>query len=298
MSHRHAEEHDHRHNNRKRLLLALTLAITYMLAEVIAGLIANSLALLADAGHMLSDAAALGLTLFAMWIARRPPSAEKTYGYYRAEILAALANGATLVAVAIYIFIEAYHRLREPPHVMGGTMMVVAIGGLVINVAMMLILHSAREESLNIKGAWLHVLGDAAGSVGAIVAGVLIWSLGWNWADPVASLLIGLLILFSSWRLLQETVAILMEGSPGHIDVDEVRNHIRSIPGVLDVHDLHVWTITSGLEALSAHVRVQAPSFSPSLLHGIRTSLGKQFKIDHITIQLEPEEFDERPTPV
>jgi len=298
MSHRHHRPPDARRKSFNRLLIACILACSYMLAEVIGGLIANSLALLADAGHMLSDAAALGLSLFAIWIARRPASAEKTYGYYRAEILAALANGATLVAVSIYVFVEAYLRFQQPPEVMGGTMMVIAVGGLIVNLVMMGILHGVRQETLTVKGAWLHVLGDTAGSVGTIIAGLLIWGFGWEWADPLAGVLIAVLILFSSWRLLQEVVAVLMEGAPGHIDVDRIRDRIRSVPGVLDVHDLHVWTITSGLEALSAHVTVDDSSFSPDLLGQIRAGLHEGFGIDHITIQLEPEDFDERQTPV
>jgi cobalt-zinc-cadmium efflux system protein len=294
-------EHGHAHTRSasfRRLAWTLILVVAYMLAEVIGGLLTNSLALLADAGHMLSDAAALGLSLFAVWIARRPPTPQRTYGYYRAEILAALVNGATLVAIAIYIFVEAYHRFRNPPAVMGFWMMVVAAGGLLVNLAGLWILHTAREESLNVRGAWLHVLGDAAGSVGAIVAGVLIWTLGWNWVDPLASVLIGLLIIVSSWRLLQETVGVLMEQAPSHIDVDGVRNAIMELEGVTGVHDLHVWTITSGLESLSAHVSVRDDLPAAALLHQIRRRLHERFGIDHVTLQLEPEHFDERPMEV
>ena len=237
MAHDHHRSHDHepgahRSRSRRRLAVVLGLVVAYMVAEVVGGLLTNSLALLADAGHMLSDAASLALALFAMWIAQRPPTPQHTYGYYRTEILAALANGATLVAVAIYIFIEAYGRIGEPPDVQGGLMMSIATGGLVVNLAGLWILNAGKGESLNVRGAWLHVLTDALGSVGAVTAGGLIWAFGWYWADPVASVIIGLLVLYSSWSLLKETVAVLMEGAPGHVDVDEVRSGIRSVPGV------------------------------------------------------------------
>lgn len=291
--HRHASGPQDRAASFRRLRWTLALVLVYLLAELVGGLLTNSLALLADAGHMLSDAAALALSLFAMWIARRPAPPQKTFGYYRAEILAALANGATLVAIAIYIFIEAYQRFRDPPAVLGGWMMAVAVGGLLVNLAGLLILHGSRGESLNVRGAWLHVLGDAAGSVGAIIAGVLIWTLGWNWVDPLASILIGLLILLSSWRLLAETVAVLMEHAPGHINVDEVRDALSALDGVTGVHDLHVWTITSGLDSLSAHVTVRADLPAAELLSRIRATLRERFGIDHTTVQLEPERFDE-----
>jgi cobalt-zinc-cadmium efflux system protein len=302
--HDHTHGHDHLHGvgqahgararSFRRLVLVLGLVLVYMVAEVVGGLLTNSLALLADAGHMLSDAAALGLSLFAMWIARRPPTPQKTYGYYRAEILAALANGATLVAISIYIFIEAYQRFLAPPEVLGSAMMGVAVGGLIVNVGALVILHRSRDESLNMRGARLHVLGDAAGSVGAIVAGLLIWAFSWYWADPLASALIGVLIMYSSWNLLKSAVSVLMENAPGHIDVDEVRNAIMRLDGVIGVHDLHVWTITSGLESLSAHVTIEGGPPAADLLHTIRMILREQFGIDHITIQIEPESFVEQ----
>lgn len=298
MSAGHEHAHGHAGTRRagsfRRLAWTLALVMVYMLAEVVGGLLTNSLALLADAGHMLSDAAALGLSLFAMWIARRPPTSQKTFGYYRAEILAALINGATLIAIAFCIFWEAYRRFPDPPEVLGGWMMAVAVGGLAVNLAGLWILHGAREESLNVRGAWLHVLGDTAGSVGAILAGILIWTLGWNWVDPLASVLIGLLILVSSWRLLKETVGVLMEHAPAHIHVDDVRNAIMSVDGVVGVHDLHVWTITSGLESLSAHVTVGDDLPAAGVLRSIRQALHDRFGIDHVTIQVEPEDFRER----
>ena len=303
--HAHGGGHTHSHGppsgrdqNRKRLGLVLGLVVLYMIAEVVGGLLTGSLALLADAGHMLSDAGALALSLFALWIAARPPTPRHTYGYYRTEILAALVNGATLVAISIYIFIEAYRRLSEPPEVQGGLMMVVAVGGLVINLLGLWILNAGKTESLNMRGAWLHVLTDALGSIGAIAAGALIWVFGWNWADPVASVLIGLLVLYSSWSLMKETIAVLMEGAPGHLDVDEVRDAIRAARGVASVHDLHVWTITSGMVALSAHVVAEDGQQAPVILRRLQDVLHERFGIDHTTIQVEPPDYEERPLPV
>ena len=264
-----------------------------MLAEAAGGWWTNSLALLADAAHMLSDVAALGLSLAALWIAERPADSKRTYGYYRAEILAALVNGATLGAIAIYIFIEAVRRFAEPPQVLGGWMLAIAAGGLAVNLAMLAILHGGKSESLNVRGAWLHVLTDTLGSIGAIAAAVLIWRYRWNWIDPVISIAIGLLVIYSAWRLLLESAAVLMESAPRGIDVDEVRDTLVGISGVRAVHDLHVWTITTGFESLSANV-VAADGRPPGpLLSEIRGRLHEKFSIDHITIQIEPEGFDE-----
>jgi len=293
-----AHAHQHRHTgggrdragNRRRLRWALGLAASFMFAEVAGGIAANSLALLADAGHMLSDVAALGLSLFALWMADRRSGPEKTYGYYRIEILAALANGATLLGLSVWIVIEALGRLREPPEVAGPLMLGVAVAGLVVNLAALLVLRGGRDESLNVRGAWLHVLADALGSVQAIAAGLLIWGFGWQWADPVASILIALLVVYSSWSLLKDAVSVLMESAPGHIDVDSVRDAILGLEGVGEIHDLHVWTITSGFEALSAHV---VPSNGDvetgALLRRLRGEVHERFGIDHVTVQVEPE---------
>ncbi len=294
--------HDHQpiqrsgRGSRRRLSLTLLLAASYMVAEFVGGLLTNSLALLADAGHMLTDVAGLGLSLFAVWIAQRPPTAQRTYGYYRAEILAALANGATLVAVSIFIFIEAYHRLSEPPQVAGGTMMAIAGGGLVVNLLGLWILSGGRSENLNVRGAWLHVFTDALGSIGAILAGSVIWAFRWNWADPIVSVVIGVLIIYSSWRLLAEAVSVLMESAPRGLDVDDIRLAILQVPGVRALHDLHVWTITSGLNALSAHVVVGKRQPHAPLLKSVRQVLNEQFGIDHLTIQIEPEDFEQMPS--
>ncbi len=289
--HNHGTGHGHAHGaangekSRRGLAVTLVLVLVYMVAEVVGGLLSNSLALLADAGHMLSDAAALGLALFAGWFARRPATARHTFGYYRAEILAAVVNAASLIAIAIFIFIEAYHRLQAPHEVEGGIMIGVATGGLVVNLAGLWMLHGGRDENLNAKGAWLHVLSDTLGSVQAIVAGGLILAFGWSWLDPVASVLIGVLVIFSSWSLMRESVAVLMESAPGHVDVDEVRNCLMRIPGVQEVHDLHVWTIASGLVALSAHIAAERPP--GAVLHDLRHELEERFGIRHTTIQVD-----------
>jgi cobalt-zinc-cadmium efflux system protein len=292
--HREHEEHHtkRRTGDRQRLTLVFVLVTAYMIAEGLGGWWTNSLALLADAGHMLSDVAALALSLFAMWMAKKPATPQRTYGYYRAEILAALLNGATLIAIAIFITVEAVRRLQAPPDVQGGWMMAIAVGGLLVNVLGLVLLGKDTSESLNIRGAWLHMLSDTLGSIGAILAGALIWAFQWHWVDPVTSVLISGLVLFSSWALLKETVAVLMEGTPGHIDVDKVHQAIRALPGVHSVHDLHIWTITSGLIALSAHVRVEEQS-QHTLLKDVRHVLYEQFSIRHSTIQIEHEEQED-----
>ncbi len=278
--------------HRGRLAWALGLTVVYMVAEAIGGIWTGSLALIADAAHMLSDAAALALSLFAVRIAQRPPTAERTFGFYRTEILAALLNGATLVAISVFVFVEAYERWQQPLEVKGLEMMAIAGGGLLVNLVSLRILAAGRADSLNLRGAWLHVLTDALGSVQALVAGLLIWLYGWHWVDPLVSVLIGLLVIYSAWSLLREAVAVLMEGTPAHIDVAEVRAAIAGLPGVRSVHDLHVWTITSGLESLSAHVVCEGRP-STEVLTEIRELMAQRFGIDHQTIQLEPEGFEE-----
>ncbi len=294
--------HSHPHHgpaaSRRRLALTLGLAAVYMLAEAIGGWLTGSLALLADAGHMLSDVAALGLSLFAIWMARRPPTPRRTYGYHRLEILAALANGATLVAISIFVLFEAFERFRRPSEVAAPAMMAIAAGGLLINLAGLWILRPGHNESLNVRGAWLHVLTDALGSVQAIAAGVLIWAFGWQWADPAASVLIALLVIYSAWSLLKEATAVLMESAPAHMNVDEMRDAMMGVPGVLEVHDLHVWTITSGLDSLSAHVVVEEGRYNCDLLAEIRSALHDRFGIHHMTVQIETETFEELRTHV
>jgi cobalt-zinc-cadmium efflux system protein len=287
-----AHDHDHeaRGNsgwrNRKPLAITLALVAVTMIGELVGGLVSNSLALLADAGHMLTDVCALGLSLFAIGAARRPATATRTYGFYRLEILAALLNGATLIAMSIWIFAEACRRWARPPAVNGGLMLGIATGGLVVNLTALWILRHGRKEGLNQWGAWLHVFSDTLGSVQVIVAGVLIGWLGWNWADPLASILIGCLVMYSSWGLLKESVAVLMEGTPGNLDLDEVRAAIGGVPGVTAVHDLHVWTITSGFVALSAHVLVRFDC-PEDVLWRVRDLLRDRFGIGYSTIQVE-----------
>jgi cobalt-zinc-cadmium efflux system protein len=295
MGHHHQHDHVHRreaaHSGRAdscaRLGWTLGLTLGYMVAEIVGGYLADSLSLLADAGHMFSDAAALGLSLFAVWIAQRPPTPQHSYGYYRAEILAALANGATLIAIAIIIFIEAFRRLAAPEEVAGPLMAAIAAGGLVVNLLGLTILNAGKSQNLNMHGAWLHLISDALGSVAALSAGALVWAFGWNWADPAASILIGILVIFSSWNLLKQAIAILMESTPRHLDIDAVRNAMVAAPGICEVHDLHIWTITSGMESLSAHV-VLLPGFeSHAALDSLRRVLHDRFAIDHITIQVD-----------
>ena len=293
--HDHSHRTKHRSANQRRLTATLVLVLLYMAAEVIGGLLSGSLALLADAGHMLSDAGALALALFAMWLASRPSGSQHTYGYYRTEILAALVNGATLVAISILIFTEAYQRLMNPPEVQAGIMMVVASGGLVVNLVGLWLLQEGRGESLNMQGAWLHILADTLGSFQAIAAGALIWAFGWYWADPVASIIIGVLIIFSSWSVLKESVAVLMESSPLHIDVDEVLEAMREVEGAAGVHDLHVWTITSGMVALSAHVLPGSECDRDDLLKSLSDTLKQRFAISHVTIQIESPAHDCEP---
>lgn len=279
--------------DRRRLGITLALVIGYMVAEVIGGLLTNSLALLADAGHMLSDAGALALSLFAAWIAERPPTPQRSYGYYRAEILAALANGAALVAIAFWIIVEAIHRMSDLPEVLGGVMLAVALGGFAVNLAGLWILGTSKSESLNLRGAWIHVFTDTLGSVATMAAALSIWAFGWSWADPVASMLIAVLVVHSAWGLLRESVAVLMESTPKHIDPDRVQRAIASVAGVRGVHDLHIWVITTGMESLSAHTLVEAGVAPEVVLGRIREVLSEQFGIDHVTIQFEAEDCGE-----
>lgn len=292
--HDHGRDHGHRSHaeaSRRRLALALTLAATYMVAEVVGGWLTGSLALLADAGHMLSDTAALALALFASWVASMPSGQRWTYGRVRAEILAALAQGVALVAVALMIVSEAVERLGETREVAGAPMMAIATGGLIVNLVCLRILEGGRSQSLNVRGAWLHVLSDALGSVGAMAAGAAIWGFGWTWADPSVSLVICALVLFSAWHLLREAVDVLMEAAPRGLDIDDVRGALIDVADVRSVHDLHVWTVGNGQVALSCHVVVPGEGSRSTLLSEIYQVLGSRFGIGHATIQVEPESF-------
>jgi cobalt-zinc-cadmium efflux system protein len=290
------KEHGHSHgSNRRRLIAVLCLTLLYMVAEAVGGFVTNSLALLSDAGHMLADVASLVLALLALWFAARPVTTRKTYGYYRMEILAALANGSALVVISLLISYEAFHRIKSPENVKGLEVTIIAIGGLVVNAVSALVLHSASQENLNMRGAFLHVMGDALGSVGAIVAGVAIWKWGWTLADPLISVAMCLLIMYSSWQLIRESVNILLEGTPTHIDIRAVVESMHGVAGVTDVHDLHVWTISSGMDALSAHVTVEDGAAHRTVLEGLQQRLRSSFNIGHVTIQLESQDEAEGP---
>ncbi len=291
-SHAHDDHSRSRADDRRRLSVTLALVAAYLIAEVLGGLWTGSLALLADAGHMFSDVAALTLSLFAIWLAQRPTSVERTFGYHRVEILAALANGVALIAVVLLIVREAVERLGAPRDILGAPMLVIAVGGLFINLAGLWMLHGGKDSSLNVRGAWLHVLSDTLGSVGVIAAAFLVWAFGWRWADPIASIGIALLVIFASWQLIRETVGVLMEAAPGHIDVEEVRHVLCETRGVLSIHDLHVWTITSGFVSLSCHVESSHQVQDHELLAALQESLRERFGIDHVTIQIEPAGFE------
>ncbi len=290
MGHDHSHGgHDHDHGSADKRALAIVLALTggLMVAEVIGGLLTGSLALLADAGHMLSDAASLGVALSAAWLAGRPATPSRSFGFRRAEILAALFNGVTLVAISIWIFVEAYRRLSEPPEVLGGLMLVIAVLGLGVNVAGAVILSRSQGESLNVEGALRHVIADVLGSIGAIVAAAVIILTGWRYADPLVSVVIGLLILASSWKLLRDSVIILLEATPRGIDANEVGRKMVGVEGIREVHDLHIWTITSGFPALAAHVLVGRDENCHEKRRELEDVLEHEYGIEHTTLQVD-----------
>ena len=263
-----------------------------MVVEAVGGWLTNSLALIADAGHMLTDVAALSLTLGAIWFGSRPATARKTFGYYRLEILAAFVNGIALVLLSIWVIYEAIQRWQSPPEINGSRLTLIAVGGLLVNIVAAKLLHSGHKHDLNIRGAWLHVMGDLLGSAMAIIAGILIAGFGWFWADPVCSVLISLVIIFGSWRLIVDSVNVLLEGTPAHIDLAAVESTIRETSGVAGVHDLHVWTISSGKEALSAHISHDESVAHSDLLLKVRERLLERFGIDHLTIQMETTDLE------
>jgi cobalt-zinc-cadmium efflux system protein len=272
----------------RRLRWALALTALFLVAEVVGGLLTNSLALLADAGHMLTDVAALALALFVAWFSRQPAAPEKTFGYLRWEILAALINGAALLIVSGFILVEAIARLRSPEPVETGLMIAVAVGGLLINILCAWILHPLHQHSLNARGAYLHVLGDLLGSLGTVAAGLLMRFTGWGAADPIASIVVTLLIVRSAWRLVRESVDVLLEATPAHIPLGAVRQRLSDVPGVATVHDLHVWTVTSGLVAMSAHA-VVPPDVDHQRVLRESVAAMREFGIHHCTVQIECE---------
>lgn len=282
---------DHGRNHRD---LTLTLAITagYCLVELIGGWVTNSLALLSDAGHMFADVGALSSSLFALRLAQRPPTASKTFGYHRVEILAAFVNGLVLWLIVGLIFREAYDRFSNPPAVRSAGMIAIAVVGLGVNVASLWVLRHSQAASLNVRAAFVHVFGDALGSVGAILAGVAILVWGWALADPLASVGIGLLILFSSWGIVRESVDILMQGTPREMRLEDIEQCLRAIPGVCEVHDLHVWTLTSGRYLLSVHLVVgdhdaTRPDATRQVIDAAQTQLHERFGIGHTTVQVD-----------
>lgn len=291
-----AHDHDHGHNhthaaNKKTLMISFFIITGYMIIEVIGGLLTNSLALLADAGHMLSDSISLGVAFLAFTLGEKVANHAKTYGYKRFEILAAVFNGVTLVIIALYIFYEAAQRFMNPPEVASKGMLLVAFIGLLVNllVAWLLLRGGDTKENLNLRAAFLHVLGDLLGSVGAITAALLIMFFNWGWADPLASVIVAILVLISGWRVTKDAIHILMEGTPRNVDLHDIINTMKDIPGILDIHDLHVWSITSGQNALSCHAVVDEDlsiQDSQTLLRSIEHNL-EHMGINHVTVQME-----------
>jgi len=280
-----------------RLTAVLGLTLSFMVVEAIGGWLSGSLALLADAGHMLTDAGALGLSLLSAWIALRPANDSKTYGYQRWEILAALINGAALFGIAAWVILEAFHRIRHPEPIRAEMFLIVAAGGLLVNLVSLRILHGVRHGNLNARGAYLHVMGDTLGSVGALAAAAVILLTGWTLADPIISIALALLILVGAWQLLRESTDVLLEAVPGHVSMAEVQRRMLGVAGVTAVHDLHVWTVTSGMVAMSGHAIVPDLTSHPEVLEGIRVEMA-QLGIAHVTIQLEVQHECEEPRAV
>lgn len=282
--------------NKRRLFIVFGFTALYLVVEVVGGVVTGSLALLADAGHMLTDVGGLGFALLAIRFAERPPSAKRTYGYYRAEILAALANAVVLIGISLYILYEAYQRFRNPPEVATTGMLVVGTIGLLVNVAGVLILRGSAQQSLNVKGAYFEVLSDLLTSIGVIVAGVVMLTTGWYYADPLISAGIGLFILPRTWTLLREAVGVLLEGVPTDVDLARVREAIVTLPGVESMHDLHVWSLTSGTNAMSAHVVVIEGTAYAEVLARVHQRVTQDFPIAHATIQVEPPGWERQET--
>jgi len=285
--HSHVKGHEHGHA-RQPLKTALIITSTFLVAEFIGALYTNSLALLADSGHMLTDVAALSLSFFAIRFSSRRATPRMTYGFYRVEILAALLNGVFLILVALYIFYEAYHRFMDPPSIKADWMLIVAIVGLLANVASAWVLFGQHRESLNVRGAFFHVMTDAIGSVGAVFASIAIIVGGYRIADPLISIVVAVLIMWSSWALIRDAVDILLEGTPAHINIVNLREQLGNVEGVGSIHDLHVWTLTSGVLAMSCHVVAESDHFNRTeLLTRVNGVARQRFRIDHTTIQIE-----------
>lgn len=271
----------------RRLAVVLVLVVAFLVVEVVGGLLTNSLALLADAGHMATDAAGLLLALLAIWIARRPATPDRSFGYYRVEIFAAVVNAVILFGVAAVIVVEAISRLAAPPEVAGPPMLAIAAVGLVVNLVSLRLLHAGAQRSLNLRGAYLEVMGDLLGSVAVIVAAVVIIGTGWAPVDPIASVLVALLIVPRTWSLLREAIEVLLQATPRDVDLGEVRRHLLQAGGVADIHDLHAWTLTSGKRVVSAHVVIEPDADPPAVLDELCGCLSDDFDFEHSTIQLE-----------
>lgn len=283
--------------NKKNLAVVFGLTFSYLIAEVIGGWWFNSLALLADAGHMLTDVVGLALALFAIWFAEREATPEKTFGYYRIEILAAMTNAVVLIGISLYILYEAYERFREPNlKVESGGMMGVAVIGLIINVIGIFILRAGSKESLNMKGAYFEVLSDMLTSIGVIIAALIIKLTGWNYADPLISAGIGLFILPRTWILLKDAVGILLEGTPADVNLPDLRESLKKVEGVADIHDLHVWALTSGMNAVSVHTVLTNDNDHDVVMQRVHALCTKEFKITHVTVQTECVGFAEHET--
>jgi cobalt-zinc-cadmium efflux system protein len=310
-THHHNDHHEHAHGRghepapgrvtsggKRDLLIALSITFLMMIVEIVGGLLSNSLALLSDAGHMLTDNLALLLSFFAMTFASRPATERKTFGFYRLEILAAFVNGIVLVLISIYIIYQAYLRIVHPQPVQGMLMLIVAIIGLVANVIGALFLFKHSHTSLNIRGAYLHIIGDALSSVGVVIGGIVIIYTGWYLIDPLLSILISLVIIYGAWALVKESVNILLESAPAHIDIDTIAKEIAKVKGVREAYHIHLWTITSGVYAMSAHVLIddQLVSRSREVIDEIRSLLNDRFNVLHSTIQIECEKCDMNPS--
>ncbi len=289
------EQHDHTHEIRnakekKALIIVLIITASFMILEAASGFYTGSLALLSDAAHMLTDVFALSIAYFALWFSVKPPTVDKTFGFYRTEILAAFINGILLFVISAGIIMEAYERIKTPQEIKSLEMTAVAVTGLILNIGSAYMLSRYQSTNLNIKSALYHVISDTLGSAGAVVAGVVMLFTGWYYADSIISILVSVLILRSAWVIIKESVHILLEGTPRGIDLESVQSSIRSHEGVLGVHDLHAWTLTQGFEALSAHLVVDDMHRSESLISDIRDQLYGKFRISHVTLQLETKE--------
>jgi cobalt-zinc-cadmium efflux system protein len=293
-NHVHSETNHHNDDSSRGLKFALIIVAVVMAIEIFGGILSHSLALLGDAGHMLVDALALALSLIALNLAKKPATTTRTYGFHRSEILAALANGVTLVLVAVYIFYEAYQRFRTPPTVQTTIMLAVAVTGLAANLVTMRLLHRARHSNLNVRAAFFHVLGDTLSSVGVIAGGIIIAVTGWKIVDPIIAVMIGIIILWGAVGLVRESVDILLETVPKHISLEKVTEVIKGVKGVVELHDLHIWTITSGIYALSTHILIQDQMLSRAgeITTAINRELAQKFNITHTTFQLENEKCE------